>query len=475
MLKRGVAAFVLCAIAKAGNFAPISIDSLAKAPILAVCRVERISKDAGPPQQGTPNDADCRCTAELHVLRAFPQLQAANLQLEYFCDAKIRARFNSPPTLPGLKQGSVYLLPLISVGARWRLIPEKGMGLVAPAIASHPKSAAPSTSREFIIRELANTLAQGTYIDRYWFGYFMRGRQAKEFNDELVEALLAAIPWGDSRWLEISTALLASVAIPRQSLDDLVRMQTTRDHFNSATELLAARTLRKVPEAHRREGVVRNMLRYGAMHEWGSAATLVPEFKDDPLLLELLPKYLTLPEKGAVYTAWWLANSGQRSLLAPSLEAALRVIRGKDFSSSEVYAACRLLLDYGSEEQFGEYLTQLNESMLHDSLRYNELWQLAWGRNSPRLVRILAAGLENERPVGETDERYCDLAGALLQPISKQDFGFTEQRKMPLAERSAAVALARAWAKTYINRPRQFPLKTVRQFPPASAAGAEPR
>jgi hypothetical protein len=178
----------------------------------------------------------------------------------------------------------------------------------------------------------------------------------------------------------------------------------------------------------------------------GVGCHLVPEFKDDPLVLELLPHYLERSQRGAVYIASWLVSNGQTVLMKPTLDAAPRFLTGKDIDYPELNAACRLLLDHGTEEQFVQYLTTLRSAKVHSVGRYRQLWQIAWDSRPPRVLPILAVLLDDERGAAPGDSvRYCDFAGALLQRFSNENFGFKAWGKMPVAERNAAVARARAW------------------------------
>jgi hypothetical protein len=277
----------------------------------------------------------------------------------------------------------------------------------------------------------------------------MQFRSPRELNDEIMAGLLTSLPDSSPRWLDVSTALLATLGVPRRKLDELAPGENDKSTVPNATALLAAQTLRKVPESQRREGIIRNMLKYSAVHVWGTAATLVPEFKDDALLLELLPGYLERQQKGALYVASWLIANGQTTLLEISLKAALLAMRAKDRDYNEISAACRMIIEHGHDDQYQEYLNILQQTKAHDTKRYGELWQVAWDESrSPRVVRILAVLLDDERRTSSwSDVRYCDFAGALLQRFSDEKFGFKEWNKMPLNERDEAVKRARAWMR----------------------------
>ena len=130
------------------------------------------------------------------------------------------------------------------------------------------------TPLAYLVDELANIFLYGTYRQMFEAAQYA-GHQPPKLVMERIEADL---PPADPRWLDIGTASRLTMGIPRPPLPE--------------SRTFAWQALAHVPEDRRRAGVVRNMLRHMDVHGWGSAATLVPEFKDDPLLLALLPGYL---------------------------------------------------------------------------------------------------------------------------------------------------------------------------------------
>ncbi len=441
--------FVVASL-QAGVISPLPISTLAGAPVVAVCRVESVQR--GALVKGVSALYDERHTvATLRLLRSLPELKALDIVLHY--SSSNGAAANGHPSFARLEIGESYVFALAPEGDHWRLLVDEGWGLVVPAIEATPAEAAPASKRDFILREILHLLLRGSYADLFRFSTYMQLRRADELNDEIMRGLTARLPDGDRHWLDISTALLGNVGIPRQKLDDFISNGPAQI-APFAASALAARTLREVPESGRREGVLRNMLRFSAIHEWGSAATLVPEFKDDPRLMQLLPGYLRQGQKGAFLIASWLVNNGQTALLDLTMEAALRVLTDKNADYGEVSPACRLLLERGSERQFEEYLRVLRESKVHNVPRYGELWQVAWEGKPPRVLRILAVVLDDERVASKYGDpiRYCDFAGYLVQKIAGENFGFRQWDQMPAAERQPAVLRARAWMKR--NYPR---------------------
>jgi hypothetical protein len=289
------------------------------------------------------------------------------------------------------------------------------------------------TALGYLVDELANNFLHGTYrqmFDAAQYG----GWQPPKL---LIERIETDLPDGNSRWVDIATASLAAMGTPRKPLDDL--------------GTLPGRALSHVPENRRRAGVIRNMLRHSDLHGWGSAATLVPEFKDDPLLLELLPGYLAKLHPGALNIAWTLARSGQTAALPISLDAATRILELPKAEVNDIYAASNLLVRHGSPAQFAKLIDALNSAREHDRERYTQLWQVAHAEEGPRILRIVAVWLKDERAWWtNTTMRFCDIAGSRLQTIAKTDFGF-KQWDQNIRERNTAIAKARAWLRTRIS------------------------
>lgn len=447
MVRANLLALTGFVCAHAGNVQPITIGTLAGAPVLATGVVDVVRPGRSlPAEAGRPPDSAKDCTAELKVLRSIPETKALGISIGYTCFGPNAVVISGYPAYPTLEVGRTYVLPLIEDKPTWKLIRSQGYGLVVPVTESAPRGERSASKRDFIIREITNTFLHGEYSELYRLSTYMQLRHPSELNDDIIATLSGSLPSGSPRWLDISTALLATLGIPRKPLNELTSQDAAIHRSPFATERLAAKALREVPASELRAGIIRNMLRYSTIHMWGTAATLVPEFENDPLLLKLLSEYLMRGQKGALYTASWLIANGKTTLLDVSLKAALNVLRDSDRDYSEVTAACRLLVEHGSEEQFQDYLGILRQTKSADANRYRSLWQAMWHDTSPRTVRILAEILEDDRLTSQWgDIRNCDFAGALLQKIANEKFGFREWEKMSLAERDAAVARARAW------------------------------
>ena len=412
--------FVVCV--RAGNVSAFTVDYLAKAPLVAVCRVESVQVGGLLPlDKGFASWHSRHLTVRLQVLRALPELTAKRIYLNHY-KSESGQIINGYPAYPHLEPGKSWVLPLAPDGDRWKLITRQGYGLVVPAVDKDPAPKRLASIREFRLHEIMNTLLHGSFADLFQFSIYMQNRYAAELNDEIVAGLVTGLPRGDGRWLDIATALLpvANHGNPLPSLEEPMASVPRRQGLLSydAVPLLAIWTLREVPEGSRREGLLRNILRFSTILPW-PMGVLAPEFKDDPVFLKLLATDLKQPQKGAVTIACSLVDRGQLALLDSTLEAGLSVLRDNGADTTDVNAACKLLFHRGSDAQFELYLTILKEARMKDAERYRQMWGVAWSTKSPRVLPILKLLLSDRRRSSDrSGARNCDIAGSFLQ-----DFG----------------------------------------------------
>jgi len=456
--------FLLLAVslARAGQIKAWQLDQLAKAKTLGVVRVEAIIEGRIEDAEKVPWKSQTRiCSASLTVIRKFgASPDSDRIGLEYYCKIESRGSIQ-PPSLPTLQAGRVYLLPLNCVSSACRLIDDDGEGLVMPAVSDLPAGEAAVSASEFLLRELSNDLVHGTYATLYATAQWLRWQQSSTLPDRLFAEAAARIPGTDiRRWLDISTACLATLGIPRVPTSELISSGQPYFPFSMSPAGLAARALRQVPPEQRTEGLIRNMLEHSDVHDWGSAATLVPEFKNDRLLLDLLPGYLSQSKAGALYVALWLARNGTLAILQPALSAASRAVRSNQISFNDLNAACTLIIRYGTNEQFAELLAVFERAKSADVARYKQLWDASYSLEVDRMLRVIGILITDERVLFE-GVRYCDIAGARLQALSGESFGFGVGGQ-DVSARDAAVLRARNWLREHSALPPSSARETTR-------------
>ncbi len=115
----------------------------------------------------------------------------------------------------------------------------------------------------------------------------------------------------------------------------------------------------------------------------------------------------------------------------------------KNIVDGDLIAAGRLIVNYGDQAQFENYLQALSQARIANDARYDSMWWLVESQTGPRVIRILASILQDERPSRRSADhgmRYCDAAGLRLQQLVGVKFGFRY-----FGGQNAAVARARKW------------------------------
>src|SRR5260370_2842461 len=112
----GSVGLLMIAAAQSGVIAPLSIDQLADAPVVAVCRVERVVPGTVLPlaRKGDRPGVVRHCTATLRVLRSIPALSSRYISLNEYCAGPNYVMVNGHPVYPNIETGRTYVFPLIA-------------------------------------------------------------------------------------------------------------------------------------------------------------------------------------------------------------------------------------------------------------------------------------------------------------------------------------------------------------------------
>jgi hypothetical protein len=422
-LLRASLAVLLSAVAvQAGFVKTWTVDEVASAPALVVGRVVRLDRRGN------------ECTATVTVVRSHTRVPGS-IRFGYPCAA------SSNRIVPVFEPNRTYLLPLAYARRWWRLIGEEGHGLEIPVSPRPTVQAGRVSGKGFVLREYENTLLRGTYRELYEFGTYLRFQEQRELGTHLLRRLERSLPAESPRWLNIATALMASTGYPRQRMDADLRRSDGRTP-------LWMHALGFVPARLRRSAVIRNMLEHSHIHEWGSATTLVPEFQYDPQVVDGLRASLAANKRGAVYIAWCMAQNGQHGLRSEALAAAIPVVRNSAANRNDIFGATNLLLRFGSDEQFQQYLSAIRQAQGAADWRHYRLlwgvWENSFDANTDaRIVAIIRIVIADDR-IFSGSVRMSDLAAWRLQSLSRESFGYTDWNQPP-SERTRALEKARAW------------------------------
>jgi hypothetical protein len=124
----------------------------------------------------------------------------------------------------------------------------EGVGITIPARAELPESGPPTpTGRAFILRELANSLAEGTLEQVSSSGAYI-SEQSENLKPELMSLLEASIGTDQQRWAEVATSVRGNT---RSTIGEILSSQEWRDiNWNPASDhgfSIAKAALQKLP------------------------------------------------------------------------------------------------------------------------------------------------------------------------------------------------------------------------------------
>ncbi len=284
-------------------------------------------------------------------------------------------------TYPNSSRADTLALPLKLNSepsfAPWRLIADEGRGLVIPAIASDSQFAEPpKDGRVFLLREIASALIDGTRVSLLAEASYVSEQNA--ITPELMSLLRSKLAAHDDRWSQIAAAILSSLAIPRPSVADFLLSKDVSGGGGFSGSLITAVT--------------------------------VPEFAQEPSLIRELRQMLQARSSGTLNVARSLLITGQREILQDASQTlSFYYLSMPDVNPSELQAACWVIRDFGTDEQFGWLLGEVRRSQYRDQRRYDKLWRnLIWS-DSDRERDVLEILIKDNR-MFEANTRYSDIA-----------------------------------------------------------------
>src|SRR4051794_23973062 len=219
-----------------------SLDELARADVLAVSRVDAVIRGATRTRQVGNGVAVYSCTADLTVLRRLGPIPE-RVRVRYDCYGENAPGVSGYPIFPRLEHGPVLVFPLMKSSPEWRLPADDGVGLLMPALADAANLS--NAGKPYLIDELANSFLFGTYAQKFAAGNYLMSQRLTDTHKLLLERLQAELKPGDRRWLDIGTAALAAMGIPRQPLE--------------GSKAFGPMALMQLPAATRRADIVANM------------------------------------------------------------------------------------------------------------------------------------------------------------------------------------------------------------------------
>lgn len=444
----------------AGFIKQWQLKETASTPVLVIGHILGVHRDQRVPEDQLSWKAETwSMTADVAVLRSFTDsglpLSCHKIQVHFLAYGPSVTMFINgyPPPLPVIKLDDIRILPLQNnsnpSSGPWQLMAESGVDLTIPVRADFEREpgAQPSSAREFLIQEFANTLSRGSPGEIAALSGYL-SREEEDLSVELIP-LLEVI--GDNRLqsAEIAASLYAARGIPRTTLVDLFDAKPEKllnaGPFQGNLPLLQSALRKLQPSPETDELLIKTWIANAPLNAWGSANSLV-EYADNPVTAETLRQALRNDLRGSSYIAMVLANHGNKAILPDAVARAFRVTddpAGLGTDPSEVQGAAALLRDYGSDADLTRLAAIVRKYETLDTKYYSVLWQYATESANPRETRVLAVVLADRR-IASGSMRYCDYALGEFNRLTKKTFDIVAAS---IPERDAEISRALEWIK----------------------------
>jgi hypothetical protein len=397
----------------------LQLNELARSPILATCIVETTSKDAA---SITENGRVVPAHATLRILRTFPQNAIRDRQINLDFEAHPEGDNGmSGPALPPFIQGAVLILPLkLNPDPRhlpWRLIVDRGDGLVIPAIKEGPDpTTPPRDGQDFILDEIASALSRGTRRQVLTESSYLSMQTTQLFSSQLMQSLKSYIGNDGDRWALVAASLLSPVGVPRPTVAQFRTLSIAVRGTQTTWSILAFVLQHLGESSQAKDRLIHQTLLVSDINSWGAAVTL-REFAQDPILVRELTAMLKEERPGSLFVAHEMIDAGQKSLSGPAITLSLHYIKTLTAESPELRSACSTLRDFGSDQQFGQLVSEIKNTQYLNTPHYDALWRATIWPESSRAATILQILLHDDRMY--QGMQYRDLAQNELDRIAK--------------------------------------------------------
>lgn len=448
---------ILLSTSEARMVNPWSIDRLAKqASLIAVGEV----MDVGP--AGTASRSEWTTwiqdmNAHVKILRICPSSQASGLAVgdvitlryERYDMAKTGGLLNGYD-FPQLSPGDCCAFPLVKLTQDgkdlWKLIDREDFGLIVPCLKQPPRGPSPTTTKPFLISELANVFALGNPKDIYrGAGYHNNTLWSDAANVGLLhDSIASVVKDNEARWLDIAVITYNSMGTPRPSIAVLKTGKMPEHPW--ANTVLVAKALSHIPKKDMDKKFITATIKHMDVLPWGPGVTLSQNYASNPLAISLLIKCLGAGDPVAIVVSESVIRANRhKGLLHAAVEASMRLITASGVAPhTGLGTALRLVMEYGSESQFKTVLDVFQESLKEDHDEFFQMWQsLAYSKSKREIAVIRIAITDDTLWPHWQGMRVSDVAAGELQRITGVEFG-TGSRDSD-AERSAALEKAKEW------------------------------
>jgi hypothetical protein len=421
MLRNAIIVISLLCLASVptGQAFPTSIlqlDYLAKAPVLATAVVESVDYLDG---KADPTRHTVQALAVLRVLRAFPNAavgsgDAVHLRYETLPPGSLG---ESGPAVLVLQPEEILIFPLKMNSdpnaIEWHLYVDQGTSLVIPAIRIEQSFSSPAvTGHDFVLREIANAMATGPREEVFRESNYFFLQDTKAYASELVQLVKSKIGNDSNRWALIAASLISSTGVPRVTIADLRSGEFATKDMRGPAFLIRAALLEIGDAEEANHKLVHQLLNLSDLNEWGAGMTL-REFAGDPYLVRELREMLAVRRPGSLSVARDMLRAGQTELLADATAVAHEYADNPETRLSEIGAACQVLRDFGSDDQFRQFLGLMRKYEYSDTHHFDDLWRNSIWSDNVRERAVLDILLADHRSYAN-GQSYIQIAESEL-------------------------------------------------------------
>jgi hypothetical protein len=120
---------------------------------------------------------------------------------------------------------------------------------------------------------------------------------------------------------------------------------------------------------------------------------------------------------GSLYVAYDVMKVGQRTIVAAAMSTAFAYVNGASKRHSDIQAACWVIRDFGTDEQYKRFLSDIKRYQYQDQKHYDELWRNTIWSDNERERAVLDILLADQR-MCDSPLRYSDVARYELAPLN---------------------------------------------------------
>jgi hypothetical protein len=328
------------------------IADLEGAPVLIVGRVETVRKEFQVLHDTRVQHAETWAMAsQVEVIRSYASsgeevlAPSGTITVRFFAYAPGPTLFvnGTTPPLASLRAGEVLLIPLQRnenpTRDPWMLLGIEGVGLIVPVRPVLDEALTqPHTGRQFVLREIANSLSHGTPAEMSTAGAYVHN-EYQNLASGLMPHLRKAIGVDERRWANVLVDLMGT---QRPSLNDLKAGHWRDANWNPSTDhgfSIASAILNQLPDTPATGRLITDALIERMSFTPEYASFLARDYATDDYFVASLKSALDKRQPGSLYVASSLVNGGYK-LFQPYALAAARQIAAKS-RTNPTYAELR--------------------------------------------------------------------------------------------------------------------------------------